>query len=50
MHHLQLVLLLCCELPLVLEHVLVRSVKLFHDRFGRQLVPSLVQQLLLRRS
>ncbi len=47
--HLQFVLLLCSELPPVLEHILLGPVKLLHDGFSRQHVTSLVQQLPLRR-
>ena len=47
--HLQFVLLLSSELPLVLEHVLLGPVELLQDGFSRQHVPSLVQQLPLRR-
>ncbi len=49
MPHLQFVLLLSSELPLVLEHVLLGPVELLQDGFSRQHVPSLVQQLPLRR-
>ena len=49
MPHLQFVLLLCSELPPVLEHVLLGPVELLHDGFSRQHVTSLVQQLPLRR-